>query len=162
ACLDRSALPRYIAIPECIDGGRFCAGIVGEKRPQAVVVRLKNRIELVVVAARTAESQGEEHGARRCGDFLEGFPTRPQQTGSGGLVDPMPVESHTGERFRIARIQLVAGDLLTHETVVRLVVIERLDDVVAITPDGETRGVGGDAVAVCVMRNIEPIAAPPL
>ena len=44
---------------------------IGEERLQAVVIRLKNRVVFVVVAARAAESQAGEDGAYGVSDIVQ-------------------------------------------------------------------------------------------
>ena len=142
--------------------GAIPEGSVGEERLQTVVVLVKDGIVFVIVAARAPEREAKEGGARRVRDVVQRFLPAREQPRSIGLVDPLPVESHGHERFGVPRIQLVAGNLLADEAVVRLVVVERLNDVIAIAPHVGTRGVGFEAVAVRVARDVEPMARPAL
>ena len=75
--------------------------------------------------------------------------TRPQETG--------------GNPTLVGRLaELIAGDLFPDELVIRLVVVERLDDVVSIAPRVGTVAVVLEAARVCIARDIEPVAPPPL
>src|SRR5690242_6079772 len=66
------------------------------------------------------------------------------------------------QRFVIRRIQLIAGDLFLEESIIWLVGIERLYDVVAITPRLRPLLVQLIAVGVGVARYIQPAQRPPL
>jgi len=57
-------------------------------------------------------------------------------------------------------VELVAGDLLPDEQVVRLVAVERVDDVVAVTPRMRHVGVALVAGGVGVAGEVEPVARP--
>ena len=69
------------------------------------------------------------------------------------------VTSRAGDEAR----QLVAGDLLAHEAVERLVVVERAHHVIAIAIGQRAIGVGVEvAVRVGVAGRVEPVLSPPL
>ena len=74
----------------------------------------------------------------------------------------MPIETHRDQRFLITRVKLVAGDLFLHEAVIRLVIVERFDDVVAITPDVGTGFIRFEPIAVGVARHVQPMTPPAL
>ena len=57
-------------------------------------------------------------------------------------------------------VEFVAGDLFGEEGVVRLVLVERADHVVAVSPGIGAVEVVLEAVGVGVARNIEPVPAP--
>ena len=107
---------------------------VREERLQPVVVGLQDRIELVIVAAGAAVGQAHEDRARRIGDVVEDLLPALQQVARIALIRIVAVEARRDARLRIVRPQLVARDLLLDEAVVRLVGIERLDHVIAISP----------------------------
>ena len=62
----------------------------------------------------------------------------------------------------IVRIQLVARDLLLDEAVVGLVLVERLDHVIAIAPDVGPRLIALEAFAIGVARQVQPVPRPAL
>src|SRR5205823_646681 len=66
------------------------------------------------------------------------------------------------QRLVVAGIDLIAGDLLLNEAVIRLVVIERAYDVVAVAPGMGTLGVGLVAVGIGVADQVEPAQRPAL
>jgi len=133
----------------------------GENRLQRVVLGLSNRIELMVVASRTAQGQAEERRARRpdhviqfvlslhlrqidVGAFHDVVRTRHQITGGDGGSE------------RIAR------QLFPQKLVVWLVVVERPDDIIAERPSVRPFAVGLVAVRVGKPNEIEPMAGPTL
>ena len=79
-------------------------------------------------------------------------------------VVPWP-GSHKAQRhggLRIVGIERVAGHLLFDETPVRLVVVERLDDVISIGPRIGAGVVVIVAVRVGIVRHVEPVPGPVL
>ena len=73
------------------------------------------------------------------------------------LVRPMPQVSGGDDRVGIVRRDLVAGELFRHEAVVRLVVNETADDVVAIAPGVRPVGVLLEAIGLGVADEVEPL-----
>ena len=133
-----------------------------EDAVQRVVILRRDRVELVVVAARARDGQAEETFGHRV-DAVVDHVVR--------VIEPLADrdEAERGEP-RVVGFdvrQLVRRELLDDELVVRLVLVERLDHVVAIGP-----GVGKAVVhppvvpraadGVGVARGIEPVAAPAL
>ena len=132
---------------------------------QGVIIAHRHGVELVVVTPRTAERDPQVRAAHRVDRVLERqvpqvIRTRSVSAGEGqkpGRHDPLGILVG-----RPARGQKVAGDLLTHELVVRLVGVERVDDVIAIQIRFGNRIVGVVAARVGISRDIHPIAAPAL
>ena len=88
----------------------------------------------MVVAARAAERQAEKRlrgGAHDIVELIESIRLR-----IGRLVVPgaEPIEACGDQCLGIAVRQFVARQLLQNETIVGLVLIERADHVIAITP----------------------------
>ena len=69
-------------------------------------------------------------------------------------------ESSRHEHLRIARPQLVSGELFDHKAVVRLVRVERPDHVIAIAPCVGALVVVGIAGSIGVTHDVEPMPAP--
>src|SRR4051794_39087239 len=65
-------------------------------------------------------------------------------------------------RLEIIRVEFIPRNLFTDELIVRLVAVERLDYVVAVTPDVRPKFISLEPVSVCVPGNVEPHAAPAL
>ena len=64
------------------------------------------------------------------------------------------------EHVRILRSDLVTRDLLAHELVVGLVIVERLDDVVAIRPDVLPIRILVVAIALRIAHQVQPMLRP--
>ena len=82
----------------------------------------------------------------------------------GRLVVPQAEAVIAGGDDAIGRhlVQLVAGQLLADELVVRLVGVERANDVVAIPPDERLGIVALEAVRLGIAHQVEPVPAPVL
>ena len=101
----------------------------------AVVVALGNRVKLMVVAARAAHRQAQKDAAGGVGKVGEGFDAiLPLLLVEHVAVGADGVEAGALLGLGLFRIDLVAGDGLADEAIIRLVVIEALDDVVAVAP----------------------------
>ena len=141
-------------VDERVDGG-------GEDAVQGVVVGGGDRVELVVVAAGAGDGQAEEALGRRVDALVDRVVVVVEALAHGD-------EAERGEaRVVLGQVgQAVGRELLDDELVVRLVGVERVDDVVAVGP-----GVGGavalgaaatQALGVGVTGGIEPVAGPAL
>ena len=97
-----------------------------EVRLQAVVILLRDRLELVVVAAGTARRSGREGVPMMS---VRSVRTSLRLKAISGLpafrrTGPEPVEDRGGQALPVVRVDLIPGDLLDHETVERLVAVE--------------------------------------
>ena len=140
---------------------RECGG--RERRLHAVVVTCRDGVELVVVAL--GASQREPHEGRRCRMRHVVEPLLPgngRYRHAGVLPRAHPQEARRQDGLRVAREQLIASNLLEHEAVVGLVVVERADDVIAITPGIGPLVVVREACRICVARHVKPVATPAL
>ena len=134
---------------------------VPEEGGELVIVLLRNRIEHMVVAAGTAQRQPQKQRAGRAHHFVDFVP------GGRLLVVGLVVENaeavKTGGDDRLVRRigQFVAGKLFEHEAVVRLVVIEGGNHVIAIAPRFGLFRVALIAVGLRKSRHVEPMSPPP-
>src|SRR5690606_31658015 len=131
-------------------------------------VALRDRIELVIVAASTLHREAREI-VERAGEHVVAIEIAGDLTVERVLtnvaertfVPRTRREKAEGDRrLRIVWIQRVAGDLLADELAVGLIAVERGDQVVAIRP-----GVFANAILVVAMRlgevsGIDPMPGP--
>ena len=134
---------------------------VPEEGGELVIILLRNRIEHMVVAAGAAQRQSQKRRAGRAHDFIDFVP-------SGrllvvGLVVPNAETVKTGGDDRLVRRigQFVARKLFQHEAVVRLVVIQGGNHVIAIAPRFGLFRVALIAVGLRISRDVEPMPPPP-
>ena len=131
-----------------LQGGKECA--------QPEIILLQNGIELVVVAARTLDAHRKEHVAGHVSDVVENIAPLRFHIALVVLINPM-AQIHCGrERLAIGGVDFIAGDLLAYKSVVRLVGIERVDDVIAIAPRLRPEMVGVVAVGIRVAHEVQP------
>src|SRR6185312_13778772 len=102
---------------------------------EAVVIALRNRIELVIVAARALDREAEQAAAGRRDQIVEVLVAAFRVV----LLAERDARSRAQEAGRDERLvapglELVAGELFLEELVVRLVLVERANHVVAIAP----------------------------
>ena len=131
--------------------------VAEDRRLERVVVLLRDRIELVVVAARAIDGEAERPLADRAEDLVE-VVVAPLRI---VLLAEQHARAHAQEAGRDEAVvglavHLVAGNLLDEEPVVRLVVVERLDHVVAVAPRVRPMHVVLEAGGVGVARDVEP------
>src|SRR5207247_1026486 len=134
----------------------------GEESLQTVVIRLKNRIELVVVAAGASVRQAHEDSAHGVGDVVQDLLAAEYRVGEVALVRPEAIQTRGYLGRRIARKKLIPGDLLADKTVVGFVGVERLDHIIAIAPHIRARLVAFEAGGVGVASQVKPMTAPAL
>ena len=143
---------------------------VQEHAGERVVVLRRDRVVLVVVAAGAADRQPEE-AARHHVDAIVPL-VRARDFDGAVVVEPgsEPEEPERGQRARPRRrvAEQIAGQLRADELVVRQVVVERLDDPVAIQIRVRVRvvaalvGIERAVVVLAVARDVEPQPAPRL
>ena len=165
--LDRLGLRFPIALRgRCRDAARAIADAL-EDAGELIVVTCGDGVELVVVTAGAVDGEGLK-GVERGGDhvvelihtlghdhsliFVDfGLHLIP---GAGGE------ESGGGDELRIAGRDQVAGELFADELVVGLILIERVDHVVAIGPGVKAFVVVFAAIGFSEADDVEPVTAP--
>ena len=137
------------------------ANVREEHRHGAVVVHLGDGVELVVVAARAVHRQAEEHPPGRRDHVIE-VVVAVLRVVLLAEEHARPHAQHPGRDQRVkARVfYFVAGELLLHEAVVGLVLVECLDDVIAVTPSVRLIVVVLIAGGIRVAHRIQPVASP--
>ena len=135
---------------------------------------LRDRVELMSVAAGTLNCQPENRRAENLHFIGDDFQTvrhevrdvgkrpigcRPQKT-----CRDQAVVNLRRDLLRVFVIhQLVAGDLFLQKPVVRLVGIERADDVIAVPPDVRPHAILVlSPLRIRVAGRVEPVPRPPL
>ena len=148
-------------------GGRDQRVIHLDVRPedglQAVIIFLGDGIELVVVAARALDGEAQ-NSASDGGDHVVQI-----LVAEFGIV--FFAEAHLGviaqeaggDQAVVGHLrQFVSRQLFAEESVVRLVLIERADDVIAIAPGVGAVEIMFEAVGVGIAGNVEPVTSPAL
>ena len=118
----------------------------------------------MIVAAGAADRQAEHRGADRAEHVVELVVAVLLDLVLGDLraVDAGGQEAGRRQGQRVVRLELVAGDLPLDERVVRQVLVERLDDEVAIVIGGRPVVVVLEAVALGEAGQVEPVPGPAL
>src|SRR5262249_44399465 len=106
--------------------------------------------------------QAEEDGTGSVGNIVQDLLAALPEIACVALIGVAAMESGGEASLRTLGPHLVAGDLLLHETIVGLVLIEAADDVVAIAPGVGPRLVSFKALAFGEAGEIEPVAPPSL
>ena len=137
---------------------RFMAA--GEHAIERVVIRYRDGVVLVIVAAGTTDSQPHHTAGHHVDPVVYDVVRVVQKT------PPQREETHRGQRlFVIAQFQFVGGHLLDDEPVVRQVGVEGVDHIIAISVrvGEEPRLVSGEVtLGVGVTRHVEPVTPPTL
>ncbi len=138
-----------------------------EDARERVIIGLRNGIELVVVTARATDGETHE-GARGCIELLvddvhfhlhrvvfgKHLRAQGQEPGSGPALEGLGIGSGRGQQ--------IAGELLLEKEIVRLVFVERLNHIVAITPRVAVDEIFVKAIGIGVSRNVQPVPSPAL
>ena len=134
----------------------------GEEGLKAVIVALGDGIELVIVALCAAEGQAEQCGGRRVGDVELHIHALAVQVILVATVAGRGEKAGGDEIVVGIGSDFIPGHLLADELIERLVVVERFDDPIAITPREWPRIVHLIAFGVGVARDVKPVPAPAL
>ena len=131
---------------------------------QAVVILRRDRVEFVIVAARAVDREAEKRGGRRGDDVVErrGADVRlcDHVLIAHIVVRPRDEKRRADFHRGIIPPDHIAREMLGDETVERLVVIQRADDVVAERPGVVRDDIALKARALAKAHDIEPVPAP--
>ena len=130
---------------------------------QGVVILNRNRVELMVVTAGARHGESEEGLGARVDTFVDDVVRVVE-----ALTDGEEAECGETRIVRGDAGDAVGSELLDDELVVRLIVVQRVDDVIAIGPSvGETvileeavTLVDLEAAGIGVAGGVEPVASP--
>ena len=124
----------------------------GEEGLQAEIVSLQDRIKLVIVATGAAHAHGEENIGGDVGHLAQDLGPLPLDIDLVVFVGSLPQKARGSDGFEVVGKEFVARQLLQDESVVRLVGVERSNDVIAIPPGRRPKGVLSEAITLCIPR----------
>src|SRR5215471_5843402 len=127
-----------------------------------VIVALRNRIELMVVAAGALQRETQDAASDRADHVVQVVEAilRVVILAEADLC-VLAEKARRNQTVRRHVSDLVARDLLAKEYVVRLVVIKCADHIIAIPPRIGTIEVVLEAVGIRITGDVEPVAPPP-
>ena len=130
-----------------------------ENGEHPVVVDLRERLELVVMAAGAAERDSQKRRSRRAEHVVKLIVAVNRRFGR--LIVPRAQTQKRGGDLsgRVRPFDFIAGKLLGHESAIRFVAIERVDDIVAVSPRVRLGAVALVAVGLGESHNVQPVPA---
>src|SRR5262249_51118922 len=128
----------------------------------AVVVLLRERLELVVVAAGAAEREAEERGRRCSQHVIELVVAIDLRIGRLIIPSTQAKEGRGDLRLGVATVHFVAGKLFGNEAIKRLILIEGVNDIIAVAPGAWLGPVALVTVRFGIAGYIEPVQGPAL
>ena len=133
---------------------------VVEECEELVELALRDRVELVIVAARAAEREPKKGRAGRADAVDHCFDAILLEIGAPFLIDHRVAMEAGGDELVLRRLwQQISGNLLDHELVEGEIVVECVDDPVTVGPD-RARSIDRVAVGVRIAGDVEPVPAP--
>ena len=131
-----------------------------EERLQTEVILLQNGIELVVVALSAPDPDSQKRFAGHACHFMrDQFPLHPRVS-LIPFINSVTQKRRADEDVGIRRINLVARQMFADELVVRLVVVQRANDIVAERSGIRAESVFAVSIAVGIPDDIEPVLRP--
>src|SRR5690606_8577908 len=115
---------------------------------------------LVVVTTSTADRKPEKNFPRSAQDVIQAIMQGSLLVVRFIVPHAKPVVTRRDQRIKGEVIKFVPGQLLAHEPVVRLVIVERADDVIAVTPDVRFFIIAFITVSLREAHEIEPMPPP--
>src|SRR5262245_51862633 len=127
---------------------------------ELVILALREGVELVVVTLRATQRDTEEHRRGRVHSVEHGLDAELLGVNAAFLINLRVAIKPGGDLLADGRVlQQIAGELPDRKLVEGQVVIERVDDPVAVCPDGPRR-VERIAIRVSVTGCVQPPASP--
>ena len=133
---------------------------VAEKREHRVVVLRRYGIDLVVMAAGATDGQAEERLAGGPQNVVEIIVASQLAIRRFVIPNAKPIKAGGRDAVGVAIRKLVASQLLHDETVVRLVLVEGANDVVAVFPHQILPAVPLVPVCLGEANKVEPMPPP--
>src|SRR5262245_16076550 len=139
-----------------------------ENRLESIIIALRNGVELVVVAASAVGGQADKclaDGAEHIFEFfLANSQAKQRAYRTGACFVPRTGDKKARGHDAVASRagEHVAGNLLADELVVRLVLVEALNDVIAIAPRVIADLVAFEALTLREPSHVEPVSSPAL
>src|SRR5258708_32274363 len=103
---------------------------IGEEGLQPVIVLLQNGIELVIVTAGAAKRHAEEYRPHRIGDVAQDLLPAQLDDRLVGFLREVTIEADGDPGVLVRGVKLITRDLLANEAVIRIILIESLNDVI--------------------------------
>ena len=110
----------------------------------------------MVMAACALQPLGQKHVSSRLSHIAKDFLPLAFDVSLVPLINPVPQIHGARQCVTVARIDFVTGKLFSDETIVRLVVIERSNDIVAILICLWATVIGVVAVRISIPDKVEP------
>ena len=142
-------------------------GLRAEEDPgQGVIIGRGNGVELVIVASGTADRQAHERARRRVDLLVDDIHLHLDRVVFGQHLGAEREEAGGGPVFELRGVvgsgKKISGQLFLHELIVRLVLIERANHVIAIPPCVPVHQVLVEPVRIGITGYIEPVPRPSL
>ena len=133
---------------------------IHEERQEAVVVLLRDRVDLVIVAAGAVDRQPEERLTGGGNEIVEPVIAPLKPVGRLVVPEAEAVVAGGDEIVGGGIGDLIAGELLKREPIKRRVGVEGPDDVVAVAPGMGLVAVALEGVGLGIAHQIEPVPPP--
>ena len=142
----------------------LAANCRSEGGDQTVIIAGRNRVKFVIMTTSATNGHPQHRRAHRANHVVEfivacRFEFFLRQL---GWEHTGPKKTGRHQRQRILRRNLVACNLPAHKLIVRHIVVERLDDKIAVVIGMVPVGVLLKPKTISITRNIQPMAPPPL
>ena len=142
-------------------GGAFAVLHAGEDGFDREIIRLRDRVELVIMAAGAANGEAEERAAGGTHHVVQFVGALVRGEHGVGTFHAIPGTGHQKTRCCVGS-ELISSELFEDEAVVRLILVESADHIVAIMPRVRSGLVRFEAVALGEAHHIEPMPRPAL
>ena len=133
-----------------------------ERRVEAVIVTRRQRIKLVVVAFRAAERHRQECLTDAVHQIVQISLPSNVLGDHRGAPRPHPQEADRDQHLGVIWSEFISRDLFADELIVRLVSVERTDDVVAVSPRIRTLVIVRITRRVRIASYVQPMLPPAL
>ena len=140
-------------------GERRLVAVV-EEGEQPVVLALADRVVLVIVTLAAADGQAEEDGAGGVDAIDDRLDAEHLDVDAPLLVRRRVAVKTRGDPIRLRRLrEQIAGKLIDDEAIDRQVMVQGVDDPVAVGPH-RAGAVDREAVRIAVAGQVEPVPGP--
>ena len=135
---------------------------IPEERQKAVIVGVRNRVEFMIVAPCTIHCESEKRLGCRAHDVVQAIEVCHLPVDRFIVPQPQTIIPGCDQRIGSHLIELISRQLFHQEPIEGLVLIDRANHIVTVSPDKGFGIVALVAVGLCVSNQIEPVTGPVL
>ena len=131
-----------------------------KKREKAIVILCRNRVNFMVVASRTTDCHTEHHLPCCRNNIIKIVVPREFPIGRSIVPNTESMIPSRNDSLYCYGLEFITCQLLLDEFIIRFVFVERVNDVIAVSPHVRLICIALITVCFCVPDKVKPMPSP--